>query len=95
MNDSRANLDNAVNDSLCALCGSANLGRFLAETAIHLVGSENLNKPAVFVFSELRVCFHCGFAAFALPEEQLGILAIGNKEQRCGSKHLLNSFSRH
>jgi len=40
MNDSRANLaeDQVVNATVCTLCGSENLGRFLAETGIHLVG---------------------------------------------------------
>jgi len=68
--------DHVVNATVCTLCGSANLGRFLAETGIHHVGWENINKPSVFVSRELVVCLHCGFAAFPLPEQQLGILAL-------------------
>jgi len=68
--------DHVVNATVCTLCGSENLGRFVAETGIHLGGWENINKPTVFVFPELVVCFHCGFAAFPLPEEQLGVLAM-------------------
>ena len=65
-----------VNAIVCTLCGSGNLGRFLAETGIHHMGWENVNKPTVFVSRELVVCFHCGFAAFLLSDEQLGILAL-------------------
>jgi len=69
--------DHLVNATACTLCGSGNLGRFAAETAIHSVGMENVDTPAVFVFPELAVCFHCGFAAFAVPPEQLGDLGNG------------------
>ena len=59
----------------CRSCGSDNQGEFLSEIAIHLPG---LNKPHVFIFPDLLVCFNCGkpeFAeAFAIPENQLGLL---------------------
>ena len=70
--------DNSVTTTVCALCGSENVGRFVGETAIHFQGLENISKPAVFVFPELAVCLHCGFAAFAVPREQLGDLGNGN-----------------
>ena len=70
--------DHVVNATACTVCGSANLGRFAAETAVHSVGMENINKPAVFVFPELAVCLHCGFAAFAVSQEQLRTLGDGN-----------------
>jgi len=68
--------DYLVNATACTLCGSGNLGRFAAETGIHFQGLENINKPTVFVSRELVVCLHCGFTAFPLREEQLGILAL-------------------
>jgi hypothetical protein len=67
-----------VNATACTLCGSGNVGRFVAETAIHFQGLENINKPAVFVFPELAVCLHCGFAVFAVPQEELRTLGNGN-----------------
>jgi len=70
--------DHVANATACTLCGSENLGRFVAETGIHFQGLENIDTPAVFVFPELAVCLHCGFAAFAIPEEQLGTLGNGN-----------------
>jgi len=68
--------DHVVNATVCTLCGSENLGRFLAETGIYHVGWENMHKSTVFVSSEFVVCLNCGFAVFALPEQQLGILAL-------------------
>jgi len=68
--------NHVVNATACTLCSSENLGKFAAETGIHFTGLENINKPTVFVSRELVVCLHCGFTAFPLPEEQLGILAL-------------------
>ena|SRR5215469_2642411 len=87
--------DHVVNATVCTLCGSENLGRFLAETGIYHVGWENMHKSTVFVSSEFVVCLNCGFAVFALPEQQLGILALlrgpvvnaVNPDKRCTSLH--------
>jgi|SRR6516162_6584741 hypothetical protein len=68
--------DHVANATACTLCGSGNLGRFVAETCIHFQGLENIDKPTVLVFPELVVCLDCGFTTFAPPEEQLGFLAI-------------------
>ena len=69
--------DHVANATACTICGSENLGRFVAETGIHSVGIRNNDTPAVFVFPELAVCLHCGFAAFAVPREQLVDLGNG------------------
>jgi len=68
----------AERHTVCAVCGSGDVGRFTAETAIHSLGMKQISKPAIFVFPELAVCLHCGFAAFAVPREQLGDLGKGN-----------------
>jgi hypothetical protein len=42
---------------------------------IHLLGLENIDKPAVWLFPELLVCLDCGAAEFAVPETELLQLA--------------------
>jgi len=60
MNDgSKLADDYVVNAGACTLCGSENVGRFAAETAIHVQGRDNIDTPADFVFPELAVCLHC------------------------------------
>ena len=78
MNDGSKLAEDQVANATCTLCGSGNLGRFVAETGIHFQGLENIDTPAVFVFPELAVCLHCGFAAFAVPREQLAALGNGH-----------------
>jgi hypothetical protein len=55
----------------CKWCGSFNQKKFSAEIGIHFPGLENIDKPAVWVFPELVVCFNCGSAEFAIPEPEL------------------------
>jgi hypothetical protein len=42
---------------------------------IHFLGLKNIDKPVVWVFPELVVCFDCGIAEFAVPGAQLRLLA--------------------
>ena len=58
----------------CDCCGSKNLEKFTAETAIHFPGLAGLNKPIVWVFPQLFVCSDCGTAWFTVPTEQLRVL---------------------
>ncbi len=51
--------------------------KFNAEIAIHLPGRSCLDKPIVWVFSELFVCLNCGKAEFAIPEDLLRLLVKG------------------
>jgi hypothetical protein len=44
---------------------------FNGEIAIHFPGLEGLDKPIVWVFPKLLVCFNCGFTEFAIPEAEL------------------------
>jgi hypothetical protein len=45
--------------------------------AIHFRGLKNIDKPVVWVFSELIVCLDCGTAEFAVPEAELRQLGKG------------------
>jgi len=45
---------------------------------IHFSGLENIKKPVVWVFPQLVVCLGCGMAEFAVPEDELRLLAEGN-----------------
>ena len=60
----------------CRSCGSSqSVQKLTSEIAIHIPGGmERLNKPHVFVFPQLSVCFDCGFTEFAMPDEQLRAL---------------------
>jgi hypothetical protein len=60
---------------LCKSCGSTNLDKFGAETGIRRLGLKNIDKPAVFVFSELIVCLDCGRAEFVVREAELRQIA--------------------
>lgn len=54
----------------CRSCYSVNIKMLSAEMGIHFPGLENVNKPVVWVFPSLLVCFDCGFAEFVMPKEQ-------------------------
>ena len=62
----------------CLSCGSTNESKLTAEIAIHFPGLKNLNKPIVWVFSEIVVCLDCGEARFAVPEAELRSLTRGD-----------------
>ena len=51
---------------------------FNSEIAIHFPGLEGLDKPIVWVFPKVVVCFHCGFAEFAVPEREMQVLLQGS-----------------
>jgi hypothetical protein len=51
---------------------------FSAETGIRRSGLENIEKPAIFVFSELIVCLICGRAEFLGPKTELRVLPKRN-----------------
>jgi hypothetical protein len=59
----------------CKSCNSVNQKKFSAEMGIHFPGLKNIDKPTVWVFSEVVVCLDCGTAEFAVPEEELRQLA--------------------
>ena len=62
----------------CKSCGAVNLRKFRAEMGIHFPGLQNIDKPTVWVFPDLVVCLDCGCAEFAIPEDELGLLAKGD-----------------
>jgi hypothetical protein len=59
----------------CKSCGSVNQSKFNGEIGIHFPGLKNIDKPVVFVFSELSVCMDCGITEFAVREAELRLLA--------------------
>lgn len=54
----------------CDRCASYELKVLNGEVAMHWPGLEGLKKPIVWVFPEVIVCLDCGFAVFAVPDEQ-------------------------
>jgi hypothetical protein len=76
MYDSRPRFPSGI-DMPCKSCGSINQSKFTAEMAIHFPGLKNLDKPAVWVFSEIAICLVCGTAEFTLPESELRRLENG------------------
>jgi hypothetical protein len=59
----------------CKSCGSAYRRKFMAEIGIHFPGLKNIGKFLVWVSPKLVVCLDCGMAEFAVPEDELRILA--------------------
>ena len=58
----------------CARCDSGNQVEFPSEIAIHFSGRENLDKPHVFVFPNIKICLDCGFSGFVMAEKELLLL---------------------
>jgi len=58
----------------CNHCASDLLKDFTAELAIHFPGLQGLDKPIVWVFPKVQVCFGCGVAQFVVPEAELEVL---------------------
>lgn len=58
----------------CMSCGSENQTEFASEISVHLLGLENVDKPAVMIFPRLLTCIDCGFTEFRMPEDELRLL---------------------
>jgi hypothetical protein len=61
----------------CTSCGSEKQAEFGAEMNIHFPGLKGLDKPVVWVFPKLTVCFGCGLTLFTIPEAELRLLESG------------------
>ena len=59
----------------CKVCGSGNVQKLRGEIAMRVPGLKNIDKPVVWVFPDILVCMDCGIAEFAVPEDELRILA--------------------
>ena len=59
----------------CRRCDFDNTGSFVSEIAIHIPGLNGVNRPIVWVFPEVAVCFGCGFSELIVPEEDLSVLS--------------------
>jgi len=55
----------------CKSCGSEKQSEFVAEMNIRHSGRKGLDKPVVWVFPKVLVCFDCGTTLFNTPEAQL------------------------
>lgn len=67
----------------CRSCHSTNVTNFTAEMNIHFPGMRGLDKPTVWVFPHILVCFKCGFTEFRLQHSELRRLADADSpEQR-------------
>jgi len=66
------------NNGNCKRCASDHVSDFNGELAIHFLGLENLDKPIVWVFPELRACLDCGFVEFVLPDAEKEQLKNGH-----------------
>ncbi|MGO8986050.1 MAG: hypothetical protein ACLQFM_14800 [Terriglobales bacterium] len=58
----------------CRSCTSRNQTRFVAEISVHILGIENIERPAVLVFPKLLTCMDCGFTEFTMAENDLQLL---------------------
>jgi hypothetical protein len=65
----------------CTSCGSEKQTEFGAEMNIHFPGREGREKPVVWVFPKLLVCFACGTTVFTVPEVEVGLLEKGLSTQ--------------
>ena len=63
---------------LCKSCHFENQRELNGELAVHFTGLNGLDKPIVWLFPNLRVCFNCGFAEFVIPETELRRLVEGD-----------------
>jgi hypothetical protein len=59
----------------CKVCGSENVPRLRGEIAMRCPGLQNIDKPIVWLFPDIVVCTDRGIAEFAVPEEELRMLA--------------------
>ena|SRR5215472_4554412 len=59
----------------CKVCGSENVQKLRGEIAMRVPGLKNIDKPVVWLFPDIFVCMDCGIAEFAVPEDQLRMLA--------------------
>lgn len=59
----------------CKACGSEKVQKLRGEIAMRTPGLKNIDKPIVWVFPDILVCMDCGIAEFAVPEDELRILA--------------------
>jgi hypothetical protein len=61
----------------CSSCGSVKQAEFSAEMNIHFPGRKGLDKPVVWVFPKLQVCFGCGLTLLTIPDTELRLLEEG------------------
>lgn len=66
----------------CQLCGSGNEAEFASEMIIHFSGLKNLDKPGVWVFSNVLACLKCGCSHFTVPKTELESIAKNTREDK-------------
>ena len=66
----------------CKRCSSGNQDEFKVEMNFHYPHGTSLNKPGVWVFTDVAVCLVCGFAEFIVPDVELRTLVSASRVQR-------------
>jgi hypothetical protein len=61
----------------CPSCQSDNQEGFTAEMIVHFSGSDNLDKPGVWLFPKLAVCLDCGISWFTIAKPKRSLLTSG------------------
>lgn len=74
-NNSKSAAGLAVNAPPCRVCGSEHLQKLRGEIAMRVPGLKNIDKPVVWLFPDIVVCMDCGISEFAVPEDELRMLA--------------------
>jgi hypothetical protein len=72
----------------CLLCGSGNEAELVSEMIIHFSGPKNLDKPGVWVFSNVLVCLDCGSSHFTVPKTELASIAKDTREDKSCTSEL-------
>jgi hypothetical protein len=59
----------------CCSCTSTEQMEFIGEICLHFQGGlESLNKPLIWAFPHVLICFECGSARFKIPEAELKLI---------------------
>jgi hypothetical protein len=66
----------------CLSCKSHNQVEFPSEVLIHFPGVENRDKPGVWLFPRLSICFDCGIVQSTVPALELAQLAAAPASER-------------
>jgi hypothetical protein len=74
-NNSKSVLGFVAKALRCRVCGSENVQKLRGEIAMRVPGLKNIDMPIVWVFPDILVCLDCCRAEFAVPEDELRILA--------------------
>jgi hypothetical protein len=75
----------------CPHCASDIQVELTAEINIHFSGLRNIDSPGLLVFPVLLVCLDCGFSSFAIPENELALLAMCSSKSDASTRRAVGS----